>query len=121
MRRTIVNFVVILLVGSAAVLLVGACQQSRSGKASNSEVHVDVTDKGFEPADVKVPAGQPVTLVMTRKTDQTCAKEVVFPSLNQRYPLPLNQPVRISLPAAPKGTLSYQCGMKMLGGQIVIQ
>jgi len=65
--------------------------------------------------------GKAVTLVMTRKTDQTCAKEVLFPSLNKRYPLPLNQAVRIDLPASQKGTLSYQCGEKMIGGQVVIE
>ena len=119
MKRNVVHVVVLLLLGSVGAMFVGACQQSRSAQVS--EVHVDVTDKGFEPADVKVPAGQAVTLVMTRKTDQTCAKEVVFASLDQRYPLPLNQPVRITLPASQRGTLSYQCGMKMLGGRVVIQ
>jgi plastocyanin domain-containing protein len=82
---------------------------------------VDVTDRGFEPADVKVPAGRAVTLIMTRKTDQTCATEVVFPSLGQRRALPLDQPVRIELPARPRGTLSYQCGMDMIQGRITIQ
>ena len=88
---------VFLLVGAAALSL-GACQQSGSTQ-SRREVRVDVTDKGFEPAEVKVPVNRTVTLVMTRKTDQTCAKEVVFASLNQRYALPLNQPARITLPA----------------------
>ena len=120
MKRGVVNVVVLLLIGSVGAMFLGACQQNRSAQVSG-EVHVDVTDKGFEPADVKVPAGQPVTLVMTRKTDQTCAKEVVFASLDQRYPLPLNQSVRITLPASQRGTLSYECGMKMLGGHVVIQ
>ena len=120
MKRGVVNVVMLLLMGSVGPMFLGACQPSRSAQVGG-EVHVEVTDKGFEPADVKVPAGQPVTLVMTRKTDQTCAKEVVFASLNQRYQLPLNQPVRISLPASQKGTVSYQCGMKMLGGRIVVQ
>ena len=82
---------------------------------------MDVTDKGFEPAEVKIPAGQAVTLIMPRKTDLTCAKEVEFARLNQKYTLPLNQPVRIVLPATQAGTLSYQCGMHMLGGRVVIQ
>ena len=85
MKRGVVNVVVLLLIGSVGAMFLGACQQNRSAQVSG-EVHVDVTDKGFEPADVTVPAGQPVTLVMTRKTDQTCAKEFVFASLNQRYP-----------------------------------
>ena len=118
MKRAI-NGAASLLIGSAWILLLGGCQQTPSSQSG--EVHVDVTERGFEPADVKVPAGKAVTLVMTRKTDQTCAKEVLFPSLNQRYPLPLNQAVRIELPASQKGTLNYQCGEKMIGGQVVIE
>ena len=108
-----------LLLAAGVVFLVG-CQQRGSGQASG-EVHVDVTGNGFEPAEVKIPAGKTITLVMTRTTDQTCAKEVEFAILNQRYPLPLNQPVTISLPASQKGVLSYQCGMHMLSGRVVVQ
>ena len=120
MKHGVWSVAMLLLVVAVGATSFGACQQNRSAQVGG-EIHVDVTDKGFEPADVKVPAGQAVTLVMTRKTDQTCAKEVVFASLNQRYPLPLNQSVRIALPASQRGTLSYECGMKMLGGHVVIQ
>ena len=120
MKRVAISFVALLLAVSAAALVLGACQQTQSGLAA-SEVHIDVTDKGFEPEEVKIPAGQAVTVVMTRKTDQTCAKEVEFASLKQKYALPLNQPVRITLPASQAGTLSYQCGMHMLSGRIVVQ
>ena len=100
--------------------MLGACQQTRSG-SSSGEVHIDVTDKGFEPAEVKVPANQPVTLVITRKTDQTCATEVEFASLGKTYALPLHQPVSIHLPPSEKGVLSYQCGMHMLSGRVVVR
>jgi plastocyanin domain-containing protein len=103
----------------AGGLLLGACQPRPA--VQSGDVHVDVTDRGFEPAEVRVPAGRAVTLVMTRKTEQTCATEVLFPSLGQRHSLPLNRPVRILLPASPGGTLSYQCGMNMLGGRITFQ
>jgi plastocyanin len=33
---------------------------------------IAVTSKGFEPDNISVPAGKPVTLVFTRKTDATC-------------------------------------------------
>jgi len=120
MRRLALDLVALLLLGSSVAMALGSCQQSRTG-SSATEVHIDVTEKGFEPEEVKIPAGQAVTVIMTRKTDQTCAKEVEFASLNQKYTLPLNQPVRVTLPASQAGTLSYQCGMHMLGGRIVIQ
>ena len=95
------------------------CQQS--GQTGSHEYQIAVTDKGFEPAELKVPKGRAVTLVITRKTDQTCATEVVFASLEKRFALPLNQPVRVDLPASDGGTLSYVCGMNMLGGKVVVQ
>ena len=119
MKRMIFSVLVTLAAGSAALLL-GACNQTRS-RAPAAEVHVDVTDKGFEPAEVKVPAGETVTLVMTRKTDQTCITEVEFASLHQNYKLPLNQLVRIALPASKTGTVDYQCGEHMFSGRVVVQ
>jgi len=65
-----------------------------------------------------VPRGQALTLVVTRKTDQTCAKEILIPALNERRALPLNQAVRIDVPNGVADTLNYICGMYMLGGTI---
>jgi hypothetical protein len=45
---------------------------------AHSHVEIAVTANGFEPAKVAVEKGAPSTLVFTRKTDATCAKEVVF-------------------------------------------
>ena len=38
-------------------------------------VTMEVTSEGFVPAQVKVKANQPVKLVVTRKTDRTCARK----------------------------------------------
>lgn len=87
---------------------------------ADHRVAIAVTEQGYQPASVNVPAGQPVTLVFTRTTDQTCGTQVVFPSLNLRRDLPLNRPVEVTLtPAA--GTVSFTCGMNMLHGSIVAQ
>ena len=109
----------ILFTGLVVTALAG-CGRSATHQASDEYV-ISITDKGFEPAETKIPKGQPVTLVFTRKTDQTCATEVVFPTLKQRHPLPLNQQVRVSLPASAEGTISYVCGMNMLGGSVVVR
>ena len=57
-------------------------------------------------------------MVVTRKTDQTCVKEIVIPALNVRRALPLNQAVRIEIPADVAGTLNYICGERMVKGTI---
>lgn len=87
-------------------------------------VQVVVDQHGFAPAAVTVPKGQagstvPVTFLRT--TDETCAKEVVFPEVGIKKDLPLKAPVRVDLPADRARTLSFQCGMAMYKGSLVIQ
>ncbi len=77
MKRILVSVCAALMITLAASLLLVACQQSRTGERGG-EVHVDVTDKSFEPAEVTVPAGLPVTPVMTPKTEQTVHKGGLF-------------------------------------------
>jgi len=43
----------------------------------------------------------------------------VIASLKQRHPLPLNQAVRIEIPAGVQDSLTYACGMDMFGGTIL--
>jgi thiol-disulfide isomerase/thioredoxin/plastocyanin len=82
-------------------------------------VEVVVTKAGFEPAEVKVPHGRPVTLVITRKTDNTCATDVAV--AGQVKDLPLDKPVEIKLSFAKPGTVTYACSMNMIKGTIVVQ
>jgi len=95
------------------------CGQQSAQQTGPREIHLEVTERGFVPAEAVIQKGEPVTLVVTRKTDQTCATEIVLPKLNQRHALPLNHPVRIAIPAGVQDTLNYTCGMNMLGGAIV--
>lgn len=46
---------------------------------------------------------------------------LVFASLHQRFALPLNEPVRVPILASEGGTVSYECGMKMFGGRVIIR
>ena len=90
------------------------------GGPETRELHVDVTSAGFVPARKVVPKDRPLVLVFTRKTDQTCATDVVFPSLHRGYDLPMNTPVRVELSAAElRDTLFYNCSMNMISGMLV--
>lgn len=91
---------------------------------SGDRFDIKVTDKGFEPEDVKVPAGKPVTLVFERKTDQTCVKEVIITMADSskiERPLPLNTAVEIATTFPTGGKLGYACGMDMMKGTITVQ
>lgn len=110
-----------ILVGCIAVLAVGCAQESKRGAGGPARFSLAVTDSGFTPATITIPAGEPVTIVVTRKTDQTCAKEIVFPAQGIRKALPLNEAVEIALPASPKGEFQYVCGMDMVKGTVIAQ
>ena len=110
---------VLIVVALVTILSTWGCGARQEAPAAPRDVELAVTDRGFEPPQTVVPRGQAFTLVVTRKTDQTCATEIVIPALNQRHALPLNQPVRIEIPAGVEDTLNYVCGMNMLGGTVV--
>ena len=108
-----------------ALAVAGCGGAGRGGGATSAtaaqQVAVKVTPDGFVPAELAVAQGKPIRLTITRETDQTCARQVVFASLNLKKDLPLNEPVTIDLPAQPAGRLAYACGMDMVHGALVVQ
>jgi plastocyanin domain-containing protein len=84
-------------------------------------INVIANDKGFIPGSVDVKKGAATQLVFMRTTDDTCAKQVVFPELKITKDLPLNEKVVFDVPVADARTLTFQCGMGMFKGKVVIQ
>lgn len=123
-----------LLTALASLALAAACTKkdeapkpapaTAAKPADTSRFAIKVTDKGFEPADISVPAGKPVTLVFERKTDETCAKQVVLTMDDGKKiekELPLNTPVEIATTFPKAGKLGYACSMDMIKGTITVQ
>jgi cobalt-zinc-cadmium efflux system membrane fusion protein len=90
-------------------------------QANVQTARIVVSEQGFEPAKVTLRAGVPARLSFVRTTDNTCGTEVVFPSLNIKRALPLNQPVEIEFTAGRAGEIAFACGMDMLRGTVVVQ
>jgi mono/diheme cytochrome c family protein len=92
--------------------------------AQPKRYEIAITTSGFEPGSIQVPAKTPVTLVFTRKTDQTCTKTIVV-TLDEgktiERELPLDKPVEIAATFPKPGTLGYACSMQMNKGTIVVQ
>lgn len=84
-------------------------------------VAIRADDKGFTPSSVTLKKGTPATLVFTRTTDDTCAKDVVFPEINLKKALPLNAAVEVDVPTNDARTLAFTCGMGMFKSSVVIQ
>jgi plastocyanin domain-containing protein len=92
-----------------------------STQAGPRRVEVKVTEQGFVPDEVKVKEGEPLELVVTRTTDQTCAKKIVVKDAGISKDLPLNQPVSFALTPQKTGELKYACGMNMLTGVLLVE
>jgi plastocyanin domain-containing protein len=85
-------------------------------------VEMKVTDNGFEPSPVTLKKGEPVTVKVTRVTDNTCATDFVLDEHNINQKLPLNQTVAIHFTPEKTGELKYGCAMqKMISGRFVIE
>jgi plastocyanin domain-containing protein len=84
-------------------------------------VQITVTEDGFVPAEVKVKKGEPVKLVVTRKTDRTCATEIVVKDYGVEKKLPLGVPVEVTFTPSRSGKVRYACGMDMISGVLVVQ
>jgi plastocyanin domain-containing protein len=84
-------------------------------------VGLSVTEKGFEPTNITVKKGEPLHLVVTRKTDHTCATSIDIKDVGIKKDLPLNQPVAIDFTPEKTGEIRYVCGMGMIGGVLLVQ
>jgi plastocyanin domain-containing protein len=73
------------------------------------------------PSEIPAKVGQPITLVVTRKTDLTCAKQIVFADLGVTKDLPLDQAVEVTVTPKKAGDLGFACGMDMVTGKLVVQ
>lgn len=83
-------------------------------------VQVTVDGQGFHPDRIAAKAGEPVTLAITRTTDETCGTEIVMPAMSIERKLPLNEKVEITVTPQEKGEIAFACGMDMLKGTIVV-
>lgn len=92
-----------------------------TSKPREKKIVVAVTSKGFEPATIKVKAGQPVRLVVTRKVDRTCATDIVVKDYGIKKALPLNQPVEVRFTPKKSGSVRYACAMDMIAGELIVQ
>lgn len=125
------------LAASALVLSQQGCSQERKPAAAQAPaaaapaakpsegprtVTLTVTEKGYEPSPLQLKKDEPVKLVVTRTTEQTCATEIVMKEYGINTPLPLNTPVEIAFTPSKTGTLTYGCAMgQMISGTFMVE
>ena len=82
--------------------------------AVSSRVEVAVTEEGFVPSRIPAKAGKPLTLVVTRKTDKTCAREILFAGQEGKTELPLGKAVEVVYTPKAAGEIKFGCAMGMM-------
>ncbi len=107
-----------LTLGAAAATLVTTPAHAEEAKPREIEI---VVDRGYQPSRIVIQHGERIRLKIVRKDYSPCAREIVFPSLNIRRELPVNEAVFIDLPALAPGETEFHCGMNMLRGTIVVE
>jgi len=109
---------VVALAAAGAAAITPGCQSKPHPLAD-----VTADEHGFHPSSIKLPAGGPgshMSVSFLRTTDRTCATEAVFPELRIEQKLPLDQVVSVDLPTDEAKTLTFQCGMGMYKGAVVV-
>ena len=110
-----------LLLPALAVLSLALPARAAEAKKGGQTVQVTVTEDGWLPARIEARKGAPLTLVITRKTERTCATELVIKEYGVNQPLPLGKAVTVTFTPTRAGQVKYACGMDMISGTLVIQ
>jgi plastocyanin domain-containing protein len=135
-RKTMIAIGALLLAAATlSAAAFGASHMRRMGKNKNRNQEspveatqrdgaqtatVEISSKGFEPDSLKLKAGAPAKVTFVRKTDETCAKEVVIKDYGIERKLPLNEPVTVEFTPR-KGEFTFACGMNMVKGKLIVE
>ncbi len=85
------------------------------------EVTIAVQDGVYDPAHIRVQAGQAAQLNFLRKDPSPCASVVVFKDFDISEELPLNKTRTVSLPPMQPGRYPFTCQMQMYRGELIVE
>jgi sulfite exporter TauE/SafE len=98
-----------------------AAQSSKAMPADSlQDYRITISNQGYSPAVLHLPANKPVSLVWVTSGNVCCAQSVVVPGLNYQVTLPVIGQTLLAIPAQSKNTvLNYSCSMGRRVGQLV--
>jgi plastocyanin domain-containing protein len=120
--KTIAIVVMLFLV--SVVCRTSSVQAQRRAKRKTSTIQrvtVALTEKGYQPAGLKLRRGIPAQVTFIRKVSATCGTDVLIPEYDIKRALPLNEPVLVAFTPNKSGRFNFSCGMGMLHGSLIVQ
>jgi plastocyanin domain-containing protein len=106
---------------SAVTALVAQTDPTQPAE-SGATAQVAITVRGgYDPATIRVRAGQPVRLVFDRQETSSCSEEVVFPDFGVKKFLPAFQKTTVEVTPPRAGRYAFTCGMSMLHGMLIAE
>jgi plastocyanin domain-containing protein len=103
----------------AGLLIFGL--QSANAKDEVQNISLKVTEKGFEPSEIKVKPGTHVVLKVTRVTDDTCATHIQIKEKKIKVKLDKDIEATVDVGILKKGEIKFACGMDMISGHIIAE
>jgi len=82
------------------------------------EIPIAIINTTFQPANISIPADEPVRLIVDRQEDNACSDQLAVPQMNVLVDLAPFDTTVVELPAAEAGTYTLTCGMGMMSGSI---
>jgi len=95
--------------------------KSPTAQLDSGQITINVNDGVYDPAHIRVPAGQPARLGFLRKDPSPCASVVVFKDFDISEELPLNQIKEVALQPMQPGRYSFTCQMQMYRGELIVE
>jgi hypothetical protein len=109
----------------AAALLVAAGLGCKKGPVPIEQIKdivpVTVDEDGFHPDHIPALVGRPITLVVTRRAEKTCASAIVIAQENIRRDLTLNSPTMVTFIPEKPGDVHFACPTNEQSGEIAVQ
>ena len=105
----------------AALTVLGLSTAAWADAPKPRVIKLEVTEAGFVPNKLKAHVGEALQLRVTRKTEKTCATEIVIPDLGVTQELPLNKAVDVPVTPDKAGKLVFGCAMGMITGAITVE
>jgi RND family efflux transporter MFP subunit len=98
-----------------------AREQTAIEPDASQTARVRITDKGYEPATIRLRKGVNARITFVREVEATCGTDVHIDEFGITKELPFKEPVVVEFTPSRTGEYAFTCGMKMLRGKIIVR